>query len=178
MDMPNVSPPFLSANAPTNGTVNGDNYTYVLEGGKYMTSNLDAAGSSTTLMVQSDSILYVTGNVNLSKIVFAPGAKLDLYLGGAAINFTPTLVGATAPQFSIFGLPTCTSFDLSGGSVFKGLIYAPQCDLKAEGNSSIQGAIIAKSFTCSGTFDFHYDLAAGRSASALPFTILAWNELY
>jgi hypothetical protein len=177
MSMPDVVVPFQSANAPTNGAVNGTNYTYVLEGGKYMSPNLDAAGSSTTMIVESDSILYVTGNVNLSKIVFAPGAKLDLYLGGSSINFTPALVGATAPQFSIFGLPSCTTMTLSGGMAFNGVIYAPECDLKAAGNSSLAGSIVAKSFTCTGTFDFHYDLGIGISATALPVAILSWNEL-
>src|SRR5437667_3474055 len=176
--MPDVTVPFQLANAPTNGAVNGTNYTYLLQGGKYMTANLDAAGSSTTMIVASDSILYVTGNVNLSKIVFQPGAKLEMYLGGASINFSPALVGATAPQFTIFGLPTCTRMIMNSSTIFSGIIYAPECDLKAAGNSSIEGAIVAKSFSCTGTFDFHYDLAAGKNTMALPVAILSWNELY
>jgi choice-of-anchor A domain-containing protein len=130
------------------------------------------------MLVKSDTILYVTGNVNLSKIVFESGAKLQLYLAGSGITFAPALVGATAPQFTIFGLPSCTSMTLSGGSAFSGVIYAPECDLKAAGNSSLSGGIIAKSFTCGGTFDFHYDLAVGKKAMITPVTILTWNELY
>jgi len=176
--MPDVIVPFASANAPTNGTVGSTDYTYVLEGGKYMADNLDAAGSSTTMSVEGECVLYVTGNVNLSKIVFQPGAKLDLYLGGSSITFAPILVGATAPNFSILGLPTCTTMVLTGGIPFTGIIYAPECDLKAMGNSSLAGAIVAKSFTCGGTFDFHYDLAAGKNVTTLPVTILSWNELF
>jgi hypothetical protein len=176
--MPDVTPPFSSATTPTSGMVGGTSYTYALTGGKYMTDNLDAGGTSTTMSVSGDCVLYVTGNVNLSQIVFQPGAKLELFLGGSSITFAPTLVGATPPNFSIFGLPTCTSMVLVGGTAFAGTIYAPECDLKAMGNASLAGAIVAKSFTCSGTFDFHYDLAAGRGVTILPVTILSWNELF
>jgi len=178
MTMTDVSAPFASAPAPTNGAVGGINYDYVLDGGNYMSSSLDANGSSATVLVQADTWLYVTGNVNLSKIVFENGAKLRLYLADSSITFAPTLVGATAPQFTIFGLPSCTTMVLSGGTAFTGVIYAPECDLKAMGNSSLAGAIIAKSFTCGGTFDFHYDLNVGRNAMITPVTILTWNELY
>ena len=130
------------------------------------------------MVVSSDSKLYVTGNsINLSQIVFENGAKLSLYLGGSSINFSPTLVGATSTQFMVFGLPSCTSMTLTGGTAFTGIIYAPECDLKATGNSSLSGSIIAKSFTCTGTFNFHYDLAAGKNAVVSPVTILTWNEL-
>ena len=129
------------------------------------------------MVVSSDSKLYVTGNVNLSQIVFQNGAKLELYLAGSSISFSPTIVGATSTQFMLFGLPSCTSMTLTGGTAFTGIIYAPECDLKATGNASLSGAIIGKSFTCTGTFNFHYDLAAGKNAFISPVTILTWNEL-
>ena len=178
MTLPDVSAPFTSAASPTNGSVGGTNYNFELDGGNYMTSDLDAGGSSATMIVRSDSVLYVTGNVNLSQIVFESGAKLQLYLAGPSITFAPTLVGATAPQFYIFGLPTCTGMTLTGGTAFTGVIYAPECDLKATGSASLAGAMIAKSFTCNGTFDFHYDLAVGKTNYISPVSILAWNELY
>ena len=143
-----------------------------------MASTLDANGSSATVVVQADTVLYVTGDVNLSKIVFQNGAKLQLYLAAPSITFSPTLVGATAPEFTIFGLPSCTSMVLTGGTAFTGVIYAPECNLKATGSAGLAGAIIANSFTCTGTFDFHYDLSVGRNAFITPVSILSWNELY
>jgi len=61
-------------------------------------------------------------------------------------------------------------------SDFVGVIYAPDMDLTASGNSSVSGAIVAKSFTCTGTFDFHFDDATGGNA-AKAFKILSWAEL-
>ena len=55
-------------------------------------------------------------------------------------------------------------------------VAPPTMDLEAAGNSSIQGAIVAKSFSCNGTFDFHFDDATGGNA-AKKFMILSWAEL-
>jgi len=63
----------------------------------------------------------------------------------------------------------------TGGS-FIGVIYAPTMALSSQGNAELQGAIVANSFSCNGTFDFHYDAATGET-TAKPFKIIAWAEL-
>jgi hypothetical protein len=157
--------------------VSGTNYDYVLDAGQYYASNLNSTVFGGTMLVKDTSTIYVTGNIALNKIVFAPGARLDFYVGAPAITFAPTLVGATAPQFTIFALPSCLSLTLNSSTAFYGLIYAPSTDLVAAGGAQIAGAIVGKSFRCNGTFDFHFDLAFNRPRTDPPVKILSWTEL-
>ena len=141
-----------------------------------MTSDLKG-GSTTTMVVESDSVLYVTGDVNLDQIVFLNGAKLDLYVGGDTINMNATITGAKSTQFKVFGLPTCTSMNMTGGENFVGIIYAPECDLKASGHASLSGAVTCHGIKATGSFDFHYDLAFSKPRNEPPVKILSWSEL-
>jgi Tfp pilus assembly protein PilX len=178
--LPDVVVPagLAGAGAPSSGTVNGTLYTYVLNG-NYGSTSLDGQGSSTSIYVQGNSKVYVGGNINLNQIVFAPGTTLDLYVAASSVSFNPTVVGAMPPQFRVWGLPTCTSMNINGNSSFVGLIYAPEMNLSANGNAAIYGAVSAKSFSCNGTFDFHYDTSSTNtvSASSSGFTIISWAEL-
>ena len=177
MSTPSVVAPFTSADAPTSDAVNGTSYDYVLAGGDYMAANLSSSANGGTMFVAESSTLYVTGPIDLKKIVFAPGVHLDLYVGGPTISFAPVVVGATAPDFTVFALPSCTSFSLNNGTAFTGLIYAPDTALSANGHAQMSGAIVGKSFNCNGTFDFHYDLAFNKPRNQPPVKVLSWAEL-
>jgi hypothetical protein len=184
---PPVSPPFDSSDpavqTPTSGTVNGVTYTYVLRSGYYFITNLDSGAYGKSLYVGSNATLYVAGNIDLSKIVFSTNyvgltnrPSLDLYVAAPSITFTPTIVGGTPPQFWVRCLPSCTSMTLTAGTPFIGVIYAPQVNLRAQGNSALCGAIVAATFQCFGTFDFHYD-SSTKNIEAKDFKILSWAEL-
>jgi hypothetical protein len=175
IDLPDVIAP-QSGMKPPSGTVGSTTYTYVLSGGQYTTPTLDAGGSHTTMYVSGKSRLYVPGNINLASVTFAPNASLELIIGASSVSFCPAVYGAAAPQFIVKGLPSCTSIDMTGGTSFIGVIYAPSAALRAAGNSAICGAITSYSFRCLGTFAFHYDLAIGRGTLAKPVTILSWAE--
>ena len=177
MSTPSVVAPFNSADAPLTDVVDGTSYDYVLGGGDYMAGDLNSTTYSGTMYVAESSTLYVTGTIDLRKIVFAPGVHLDLFVGGPTISFAPVVVGATAPDFTVFALPTCSSFSLNNGTIFTGLIYAPDTALAANGHAQISGAIVGKSFSCNGTFDFHYDLAFNKPKNQPPVKILSWAEL-
>jgi hypothetical protein len=177
MAMLSVLAPFDSADAPGSGTVSGTSYDYVLEGGDYMAADLNSSAHGGTMMVTEPSTLYVTGPIGLTKIAFAPGVRLDLYVGGTTITFAPVIAGATAPMFTVFVLPSCSSFSLNNGTVFTGLIYAPDTALAANGHAQISGAIVGKTFSCNGTFDFHYDLSFSKPRNLPPVKVLSWAEL-
>jgi len=181
MSTPSATPPFDPStdppDAPQTNKVSGTNYDYVLEGGDYFATNLNSTVYGATMMVNEASTLYVTGPITLNKIVFAPGAQLYLYVGGSTVAFAPVVVGATGPDFTVFVLPSCSSFSLNKGTIFTGLIYAPDTDLSANGNAEISGAIVAKSFSCNGTFNFHYDLAFNKPRNLPPVKVLSWAEL-
>lgn len=179
---PTIVAPFTASDPgvqfPTNGNVGGTTYTYVLNGGRYFASNLDVQTYGKTLYVGSDSTLYVTGNVDLDTVVFDTSTKpnLKVYVGGPAVTFSPKVIGGTPPQFWVFGLPSCTTLSLTRNSAFIGVIYAPQVHLQGNGNAALYGAIVAATFNCLGTFDFHYDLST-RPIDPKPFKIISWAEL-
>ena len=174
---PSVVAPFDNGEVPESGNVGGTDYTYVLEGGAYMAADLSSSLYGATMFVKDYSVIYVTGDtINLSKIVFAPGARLDFYVSAPSISFAPVIVGATAPMFTIFALPSCTSLSLNNGTYIKGLIYAPDTVLSANGHAAIEGAIACKTFDCNGTFDFHYDLSFNKPKVLPPIRIMNWAE--
>ncbi len=182
--IPDVQAPFTSATAPASGTVSGASYNYVLNGGNYMATSLDAGGGNTSLIVTAPSVLVVSGPVSLANVVFAPGATLDLYIATPSISFAPTIEGMTSSQavtpiqFRIWGLPSCTSMDMTGNGSFTGVIYAPEAELSARGNAAFYGAMTSSIFNCNGTFDFHYDLATlSYRAGGSAFSIISWKEL-
>lgn len=175
--VPDVLVPYASANAPSKGKVGNTMYDFVLSGGKYMTTDL-TAGNSATMVVSADSTLYVTGNMNVDQIIFQNGARLDLYLASPNITLPSQLIGNNSTQFRVLGLPSCNSLTMTAGDSFTGIIYAPECDVKASGHSSLSGAITCRSLKITGTFDFHYDLADAKGFIIAPVTIISWNEYY
>jgi hypothetical protein len=181
--LPPVFPPFTNTTprvqTPTNGNVAGVDYTYVLKGGNYFATNLDSAAYGKSLYIASDSTLFVTGNIDLNTIVFAnsgpTGPHLNLFVSAPSVTFAPSIVG-TPPQFWVFGLPSCTTMTLVSNTKFIGTIYAPNVDLRAQGGASLCGAIVAATFECFGSFNFHYD-SSTRGIQAKDFKILSWAEL-
>jgi hypothetical protein len=182
-NFPPVLAPYNNTNPwvriPTNGVVGGTSYDYVLNGGFYYSSNLIASLYGKSMYVSSNATLVLAGNVDLASITFNPNtnaaAKLSVFIAMPNLSFTPAIINAAPPQFWVYGLPTCTSMKITS-SDFVGVIYAPDMDLSASGNSSVSGAIVAKSFTCTGTFDFHFDDGTGGNA-AKKFRITNWAEL-
>ena len=181
--IPDVVAPYTSATAPGAGTVAGVKYNYMLTGGNYLSASVDAGGGSTTMVVTAPSVLVVNGAISLEKIVFAPGATLDLYIATPSLSFCPVVASTVAGQavtpiqFRVWGLPTCTDMDMTAGESFTGMIYAPQADLRARGHAQFYGAFTASTFSCNGTFDFHYDEATySYTAGGSGFQIVAWSE--
>jgi hypothetical protein len=168
--------PYTSGDMPGTNNVGGTNYDYVLGAGQYYISNLTSTVYGGTMLVTDTAILYATGNVTVNTIVFAPGARLDFYVGGTTMG-TPTLVGATAPQFTIFALPSCTTLTMHNSLNFCGLIYAPSTALIANAGAEISGAIVGSSFSCNGGFNFHFDLAFSQPRTNAPVKIISWAEL-
>ena len=172
---PDVPVPYTSGSNPTSGSVGSTNYTYVLKGNNYYASSLSNAS---TLYVTGYTKLYVTGSVNVASITFADAqSRLDLYLAAPSVDFAPDVYGAAPPQFIIWGLPSCRAMKMTGGGKFVGVIYAPEADLNATGNSVFYGAISAYSFKCGGNFALHHDLGAGKTTPPEPLSMLSWAEL-
>ncbi len=185
--VPDIQPPFQSATTPTGGSFDNTSYTYDLQGGQYMAGSLSGGLSPATMVVEADSTLYVTGSIDLGKIVFKNNARLDLYVAGASISFNPivqewispgNISAAAAPtQFGVWALPSCVAINMNGNNNFVGMIYAPEADMTIAGGEAIFGCLTAHSVTCAGTFDFHYDLGTANTFSNGPMTVKSWSEL-
>jgi hypothetical protein len=164
--------------------IGGTNYKYSLTGGTYQMTTLIMA-SKEAMLVTGDTILYVTGDVDLSGqsyIYIAPGATLKLYVGG---NTSMAGTGVSNPSgiaksFQYFGMPTNTSISMTGNSTFVGVIYAPQASLTMGGGGStvidFVGASTTSTVNMAGKFNFHYDESLANSSDAL-YIASSWDEI-
>ena len=117
-----------------------------------------------TILVTGRARVYVTGDFIMqgsSSIIIAPGASLQLYVGGANTTISTLNNAGNCATFTYFGLPANTSVTLSGNDVFLGTIYAPSADLTMSGggNSTLdyQGACAVNTIGMNGHFNFHFD---------------------
>jgi hypothetical protein len=139
------------------------------------------------MIVTGDAVLYIPGDVTISGSAFieiAPGASLQLYVGGATAQLGGNGVlssNAKAESFTYFGLPSNQSLFLGGNAQFVGCIYAPNAafTLGGGGNNTIDfiGASVTKSVQMNGHFNFHYDEALGTLGPKTSYTITSWNEI-
>src|ERR1051325_8169417 len=110
----------------TGGTVNGTNYTYVLNSSiiKYKVPG-DLSGGQTVYVQSANTILYIAGNVtiNTAQFVIGPGASLAMYVGGATTQISGNGIvnsSGAAKNFIYYGLPTNTSIDFNGNANYIG----------------------------------------------------------
>jgi hypothetical protein len=166
-------------------SIGGTNYTYALGDGTYQMATLTMA-SSQKMMVNGNAILYVTGNVDLSGqsyIYIAPGASLNMYVGGTTTSIGGKGIAnpsSQAKSFQYFGLTNNTTINFSGNGTFAGVIYAPQAAFTMSGGGSgpmnFVGASTTATVTMSGSFNFHYDESLANSTDAL-YVASSWDEI-
>ena len=188
-DFPDVLPPYSGGAAVS--YYNNTN-TYLLGNGSYYINNDLTLKNNQVLYVAGVSTLYVTGNFsgnNGSQITVAPGASLKLYVGttaGPAVSCAFNVVNNTgtnnnAFNFQLFGLPSMTSFTLSGNDTYMGTIYAPEAAFTLNGGGSggldYQGALVVSSVTMNGHFNVHYDKNLSRVGPPKGYTLAYWYEL-
>jgi hypothetical protein len=169
-DVPVPSSIGLPPPAPILGTAT------IMGGAKYMTSGSYSPG---TLRVAGPGTaqLWVRGSMSFGNILFTNGASLILYVGntsGSPVSLTDSGSGVLnqpglAGNLRIYGLPTLTSISMSGNVGFNATIYAPDADLTVGGGGSnvqdCSGAIVARSISLSGRWNFHYDESLGYFGS-------------
>jgi hypothetical protein len=179
--IPDVQPPggaALNLPAPTNGY-------YVLSNGFYSTVvspvlPVKITGGAVTLWVQNSFSQGVT---------ITNGGSLVLYVGA-----TNTLIGHSvsiggngninspglAKNLQIYGLPSLTSISFQGNAAFAGTIYAPEADMTGGGGGNntqdTSGAMIVKSVTLNGHWNFHYDEALRNNGPTRGWIAKNWTE--
>src|SRR5439155_4740001 len=111
-----VSAPFTFASGltPLDGTVDGTNYGFVVDGAVQQNYNLPSATVDDThpMVVVGNTTLYIDGDLAVSGngyIYLAPAATLKLYVGGSMDLGGAGIINGTsrAMNLSIHGLNTC-----------------------------------------------------------------------
>lgn len=190
MEFPDVLPPYTTGLQPAtwDDKANGTNYTY-LGNGNYMIDNGKwplKFNSGDVILVTGQARLYVTGDFIMggqSQIVIAPGASLQLYVGGQNTQFQTINNGGNCATFSYFGLPANTSVNLAGNNLLLGTIYAPSASLTLAGSGDpknpfdFQGACAVNTIKMNGHFNFHFDENLKRQGPVRGYQIASWTEL-
>jgi hypothetical protein len=186
MDFPEVLPPYQTAVLPDGDTIDGTNYTWILGYGNYMYTDSKGAKLQTGdhVLVVGRARLYVTGDFIMaggSSIIIAPGASLELYVGGANTSLSTVNNAGNCATFSYYGLPSNRSISLSGNNSYLGSYYAPNADLQLSGGGSttldFQGACAVQSIQMNGHFNFHFDENLTRKGPISGYRITSWAEI-
>lgn len=187
VSFPDMRPPFLSARTPMSGRLGGTNYTYLLNGGTYLASDIGLRGAvGNVMLITNDVTLYIENGLTIggnASILVAPNSRLRIYVGGpvdiAGNGFVNQAGNAT--NLWMFGLPSNTSISFSGNAAFVGAIYAPSADFTLNGGgrdttNDFTGASVTRTVKMNGHFNFHYDELLGRFGPSRGFVVTSWNE--
>jgi len=179
----------LPAGLPIAATITNGYYNITLNGYYLVTASLPikvAAGLSNVVIkatVQTFNPSYIDlggGMTNPATLTLYDAPAISggsITLGG---NSAGGAIGATPVNFIVYGLPNLTTITLSGTSTFLGAIYAPEAVLTLNGGGASNdylGAIIVKSASMNGHYNFHYDEALGAWGPAKGFMASSWQEL-
>jgi Flp pilus assembly protein TadG len=121
-----------------------------LPGGTYYFSSFSMTGGG-SLTISAKTTIYCTGAFDAS--------------GGTINNTTQLPVNC---QLYAMG----STFKISGGSDFYGVLYAPTADITRTGNADFYGIAVGRTLTFSGSGGAHYDEAIGYLDGVSPVTQL------
>jgi hypothetical protein len=131
------------------------------------------------LTAATGTALDVTGNAS---IVVPVGSSLvvyveaDLKIAGNGLgnaNSRPATCLIWGTSISAAG----QSIQVAGNGALKAAIYAPNADVKINGNGEVMGAIVGRVITFVGNANFHYDESLANFGDNTPFGVTRWHEL-
>jgi len=179
VDFPDVLVPFTDGySTPGSGSYGGTNFNWVVGEGNYTMNSINVSGGK-SLVVTGKAVLYVPGDFLTSSTGFiyvAPGASLQLYVGGKFVVSGSGIVNGTdrADKLAVWGLNSCKTVSYSGNAEFIGTVYAPYAAFGFSGSAGACGAFTASTVSISGGASVHYDevLTAGPG-----YIVASWNEI-
>ena len=181
-DMPDVVLPAGASSWYSQGAINNNT---TLGSGDYKVSSISLSGSK-KLTIEGNVRLYITGNASVTgnaSIEIATNATLQIYAAGSmaiAGNGVANLTGR-AGNNQFFGLPSSTSWSISGNGQWIGTVYAPQAAFTMNGGGSagdMSGAVVAQSITLNGQVKFHYDEQLRDNSMSVGYAVAAWQTLH
>jgi Tfp pilus assembly protein PilX len=131
------------------------------------------------LTATTGSALDIGGN---GAIIIPEGSSLTVYAeadvkiagnGLANANTRPGSCHIWGTSSSAAG----QSIQLAGNGALKAVVYAPNADVKVNGNGDIMGAVVGDTITFTGNAAFHYDESLVNEGGDTSFGISRWREL-
>jgi hypothetical protein len=143
--------------------------------------SLTIQGNTTVVVLAGSGVpaISVTGNAAIN---VAAGAKAVFYAEGDVKIAGNGLANANIEPvtFQLWGTNTGTlgqAIDIAGNGALRAVIYAPNGDVKINGNGAVMGSVVARSIVLVGNAAFHYDEALANFGGNAPFGIAKWREL-
>lgn len=183
----------------TDFTANFDSVTTPTTGSTVTVgATLGTAGTTATYRyggtINSDLTVY--GNVTLI-LTTAPGTQAINITGGDSLTIAPnsSLIIYTAADVKIAGNGILNNnaspatfqlwatdtgaqdIQIAGNGALKAVVYAPNANVKINGNGDVMGSVVANNITVVGNAAFHYDESLANWGGNNPFGIVKWREL-
>jgi hypothetical protein len=187
VDVPEVTLPTGATSWPNPSAGSTINNTATITAGDYKVGSIDLAGTKTLTIQGPGTVrLYVTGNTSVAgnaAVSITGGATLIVYAAGSMAVGGNGISNASGKSENnqFYGLPSSTSWSISGNGQWVGTIYAPQADVTMNGGGSagdMSGAVVAKSITLNGHVKFHYDEYLRDSPTfGSSYLVASWEEL-
>jgi cytoskeletal protein CcmA (bactofilin family) len=143
----------------------GQNKITLSEGDYYAASGAIVNGNM-RIKIEGAVRLFIEGDIEIvgsGFIELTEGAELDLYLAGGIKKVGNLQVGypkrpsASRAIRMYIGGDENVELDLHGHTRLEGSIYAPQTDIRYQGNLTIEGALFARNVTGTGHLWVRYD---------------------
>lgn len=132
---------------------------------------LTAGSSADALSVTGNASIIVPATSSLT--VYAEGNVKIAGKGLANSNVQPATCQIWGTNQSSAG----QAIEILGNGSLSAVVYAPNGDVKINGNGDVMGSIVARNITLVGNAAFHYDESLARRESNAPFGIAKWREL-
>lgn len=149
--------------------------------GGSINSNLTVYGNVTLILtaLPGTSAINLTGLAGLN---IAANSSLVIYTAGdVKIAGNGLLNNNDAPaSFQLWATGAAgasQAIEIAGNGALKGIVYAPNADVKINGNGDVMGSIVANNITIVGNAAFHYDESLANWGANNPYGIVKWREL-
>ena len=129
--------------------------------GRYYLDEI-GGGGNLTLVIGGRVALFVRGDVSMGgalDLELAPGAQLDVFVGGSFIVSGGTEVGNLAAPATVRMYVAGPRVTFDGSATIAANVYAPNAVVDTGGSLRARGAVAARTFTASGSVDVAYDEA-------------------
>ena len=181
----NITAPIDGTTIPSIGTTLGT----LGETTKWRTHSISLSGNQTltilghvTLVLTApsgSSALSMTGN---SMLIIPEGSSLTLYAEGDIKIAGKGLANANIQPVTarIWGTnPTLGAqlLHIAGNGDLRAVVYAPNAEVKINGNGNVMGSVVGNTITLTGNAAFHYDESLSDFGDNAGFSISKWREL-